>query len=1194
MSQSGYTNATPYLRGSWNWGAPGDMMTDPDGDMVYEYTMAFTGTSYEYIFAVDTNSSGGYDINESNDPTQSCTNGNTQYTNRVLTVPSADSTLGVVCLGSCSPCAPSGSTCAHTFTMIDSFGDGWNGATVDVNVNGSPVLTAVSPATGALAPGEDLSFSASTGDNIELANWVSGAWDGEISWEIKDGGGNVIVSGIYGEVTAGSGSCPSCSPVSAITVANLTSSGFDVSWTAGGTETEWYFEVDGSGSSVTSTSQTITGLTANSSVAINVAAVCAPGDTSSIGGIIVLTPADAPNGVTCNSATPGVAFSDDFEAALNWTGDVGTAGNGIWKIDPNGGTPSPGTGADAAHSGVAYMYYEASTGGSDTATLISPAIDLSAAADAAELSFWMHVTGVAVGDLDLGVSTSPTGPFTSVFTWSGSYQTGTADAWMPVGVDLSSYLGQTIYLGYTYMRDLTVTPNWSADFAIDLVEVNSCFNCLAPSGLTASNITSTSADVSWTAGGTETEWMLNIDGVSSIETSTTVSLTGLSGNTTYSMSVMAICGVGDSSVASPGSSFTTLCNTDIAPTNENFDAGFSNCWSQDTSDVFDWSVGTGGTPSGGTGPSDDFTGGGNYMFIETSLPRVYGDDAIMYSSVIDISGLTNPELRFLSHMYGTAIGSLSVDMWDMTTGSPTNSVNVFTKSGDQGNVWNEELLLLVGAPSTVIFQVTAIVDSTAAGQSWTGDIAMDEFGVREAAANDLALVAAAVPSGCDLTATEPIELWVVNQGLVAESAFDLSYAVNGGTPLVESITSTLSPGDTLMYVFNATADMTADGIYAVDFECVLATDNDTADNFYSTAAENYETPMAPITMGDTICNGDSTIVTADEYSYWYDAATGGNLIGEGDELDVSPTATTSYYAEAVALAGHSEDFDSYNSGDFIAASDPSNWATWSGTSADDMPISDVQGNGGNSLRVFNSDGSDVVLEFGEAFSTGKFYYAMDMYMVGDGYINFQEQVAIGAAWNMSVTFIGGVIDIDIDGTSAFQGTYSGTDPMGNPVWNTFEFECDYDNGGLWEVFVNGNSQGTFVNPDPVASVNIYPGAGVEYYLDNLEWAALKDDACTSATRTEAVVTVEDCSNINELSRVVMELYPNPSNGEFVVTASENMISINITDVQGKVVYAMNDINVNKLNVDQAGLEKGMYMINVETTNGTITKSLIVQ
>ena len=83
-----------------------------------------------------------------------------------------------------------------------------------------------------------------------------------------------------------------------------------------------------------------------------------------------------------------------------------------------------------------------------------------------------------------------------------------------------------------------------------------------------------------------------------------------------------------------------------------------------------------------------------------------------------------------------------------------------------------------------------------------------------------------------------------------------------------------------------------------------------------------------------------------------------------------PTTTTSYYAEAAATEGHFEDFDSYNVGDYIVASDPANWAVWPGGTpggAYDMQIDDAQGNGGNSLRVFNSDGTDVVLEFGEWF-----------------------------------------------------------------------------------------------------------------------------------------------------------------------------------------------------------------------------------
>jgi hypothetical protein len=900
-------------------------------------------------------------------------------------------------------------------------------------------------------------------------------------------------------------------------------------------------------------------------------------------------PPQAAVGVNCaGNGNPGLVFTDEIDPTTGWSGDIGT-GNGYWRIN-SGGTTSSGTGPTAAHSGADYLFFETSTGGLDTATAITPAIDLTAGGTDAELSFWMHAHGSGIGTLRVGASTSATGPFTELYSWSGQYQANQTDPYYQVGINMASYVGQMVYVSFTYERG-TSGVSYQGDIAIDLIEANTCLNCVAPSALTTSNVTGTSADVSWTAGGTETEWFLIVNGAGTSQTSTSSSLTGLTPNTAYTYQVHAICAVGDTSAASPASSFTTSCSASVAPTNETFDAGFSNCWSQDTADTFDWTVDAGGTPSGGTGPSDDFTGGGNYMYTEASLPRAYGDVATMYSEVIDISGLTNPELRFLNHMYGDAQGTLTVDLWDATAGTVTGTV--FTHTGDRGNQWNEELIMLSTTATLIQFSITATLDSNAAGQTWPGDMAIDEFGVREAAANDLALVAAAVASGCDLTATEPIELWVVNQGLVAESAFDLSYAVNGGTPVVESITSTVNPGDTLKYVFTATADMTADGVYNLDFACVLATDNDLSDNALSMMAENYYTPMATTTTGDTICNGDTAMVYSDDYSYWYDAATGGNLVGEGDELDVMPTATTSYYAEAVAFEGHEEDFDSYNSGDYIVASDPNNWAVWpGGGSAVDMPISDVQGNGGNSLRVFNSDGTDVVLEFGEAFSTGLFYYSMDMYMVGDGYINFQEDVNIGTTWNMSLTFIGGVINIDIDGASVLTGAYS-TTPTGGPVWNTFELECDYSTG-TWEVFANGVSQGTFVNADPVASVNVYPGAGVEYYLDNVEWGALKGDACRSASRTEAVVTVEDCSNILELAKGNLDVYPNPNNGSFTVENSVDIVKLTITDVHGKIVQSINEINLNKVDVDLTDLEKGMYMINIETKKGSLTESVIVQ
>ena len=64
MSQSGYAaTAVPYLRGSWDWGGPGDMMADADGDGVWQVTKQITGGA-EYLYAVDTDGVGGWDVND--------------------------------------------------------------------------------------------------------------------------------------------------------------------------------------------------------------------------------------------------------------------------------------------------------------------------------------------------------------------------------------------------------------------------------------------------------------------------------------------------------------------------------------------------------------------------------------------------------------------------------------------------------------------------------------------------------------------------------------------------------------------------------------------------------------------------------------------------------------------------------------------------------------------------------------------------------------------------------------------------------------------------------------------------------------------------------------------------------------------------------------------------------------------------
>lgn len=74
------------------------------------------------------------------------------------------------------------SPCSHQIVGTDSFGDGWNGASVDVFVNGAPVVTgfAVSSLFGA-AP-----FDARSGDTVTTV-FHSGSFDDEIEYRIVGG-----------------------------------------------------------------------------------------------------------------------------------------------------------------------------------------------------------------------------------------------------------------------------------------------------------------------------------------------------------------------------------------------------------------------------------------------------------------------------------------------------------------------------------------------------------------------------------------------------------------------------------------------------------------------------------------------------------------------------------------------------------------------------------------------------------------------------------------------------------------------------------------------------------------------------------------------------------------------------------------------------------------------------------------------
>ncbi|MCP4974100.1 MAG: carboxypeptidase regulatory-like domain-containing protein, partial [Prochlorococcus sp.] len=84
-----------------------------------------------------------------------------------------------------------GFSCTMEVCLMDSYGDGWNGGTLSVFVNGNIVLDNITLASG-YGP-ECFGFPVDNGDDISTV-YTPGGWSYENSYDFLDGDGNVIYS----------------------------------------------------------------------------------------------------------------------------------------------------------------------------------------------------------------------------------------------------------------------------------------------------------------------------------------------------------------------------------------------------------------------------------------------------------------------------------------------------------------------------------------------------------------------------------------------------------------------------------------------------------------------------------------------------------------------------------------------------------------------------------------------------------------------------------------------------------------------------------------------------------------------------------------------------------------------------------------------------------------------------------------
>jgi hypothetical protein len=184
-------------------------------------------------------------------------------------------------------------------------------------------------------------------------------------------------------------------------------------------------------------------------------------------------------------------------------------------------------------------------------TIISPLFESSS--NITVSLYYKATTNTSTQRIRIGVSTSADRDLNdNSWTWD-DYQSITNTSW-----DLLSYSPSTSGVQCIAIQYDKNGTNYTQGYIDDIsVTVTTVVSCTKPTDLSASATTSTTADVSWTAGGDEEEWTLeySTDADFSVPanittediTTTSKELTGLHDNTTYYVRVKAVCGVGDES-----------------------------------------------------------------------------------------------------------------------------------------------------------------------------------------------------------------------------------------------------------------------------------------------------------------------------------------------------------------------------------------------------------------------------------------------------------------------------------------------------------------------------------------------------------------------------------------------------------------------------------------------------------------------
>ncbi|MFA6199929.1 MAG: fibronectin type III domain-containing protein [Bacteroidales bacterium] len=455
--------------------------------------------------------------------------------------------------------------------------------------------------------------------------------------------GSTITSAMYVDNLEIS-SIPSCQTPTNITASSITTTDANINWNTLN-ETEWIIQYKLSTeanwansvtiNNITTNSQTISGLFANSSYDVRLKAICSPTDQSDWTNITFRT--------ACGMIST-LPWSDSFDTY----GSGSTVQPNCWtRITTNSSYPYIYNNTYNTPPASMYFYITSLTG---YEIMTTPQFDESINLNTLRVKFKLYSSSSSTR-MKVGIMDNPNDSTT--FSQIAEVYPSSTSTWQEFDLQLNNYTGNGKYLSFKFYTGSTYTSMYLDNLVVSLIPT-----CFEPTALNTTNNNTTSVDLNWTPTGSGTAWSIQykpssdtswINATTINTTTNPYSLSGLAVATSYDWRIKTVCSQNDQSFWSSTSSFSTLSPISSLP----FECDFENInqnstyWLINNGDqVNKWFIGNvGGKTGNGLYISDDANGTTlNYNILTTTITHA--------STNIQFGSTENYELTFDWKAYG--------------------------------------------------------------------------------------------------------------------------------------------------------------------------------------------------------------------------------------------------------------------------------------------------------------------------------------------------------------------------------------------------------------------------------------------------------------------------------------------------------------------------------------------------------------